>query len=187
MKPLTLRYIKGELNQFEAHVFCLLDLSWPMWKWYLSYMRTAAAQAVRLHNNSAATWQNQQSECVPSEDSDQPGHPPSLIRIFAVRMKKAWVISYPLSAQQSLWSDWADAQADLSLRWAHTHLVGFYWGGSYRELDEDSEMLVWWITIRIKLKSLFWWVGSFRLSVCLLWHRLAPLVAHHQLILQWQR
>ena len=24
-----------------------------------------------------------------------------------------------------VWSDWADAQADLSLRWAHTHFVGF--------------------------------------------------------------
>ena len=35
---------------------------------------------------------------APSEDSDQPGHPPSLIRVFAVRMKKAWVLSYPLSA-----------------------------------------------------------------------------------------
>ena len=37
---------------------------------------------------------NQQSECAPSKDSDQPGHPPSLIRVFAVRMKKAWVLSY---------------------------------------------------------------------------------------------
>ena len=27
--------------------------------------------------------------CVPSEDSDQSGHPPSQIRVFAVRMKKA--------------------------------------------------------------------------------------------------
>ena len=36
--------------------------------------------------------------CVPSEDSYQPGHPPSLIRVFAVRLKKAWVLSYPLSA-----------------------------------------------------------------------------------------
>ena len=68
------------------------------------------------HNMWAATWQNQQSDCAPSEDSDQPGHPPSLIRVFAVRMKKAWVLSYPLSAQRRLWSDWADAQADLSLR-----------------------------------------------------------------------
>ena len=68
---------------------------------------------------------NQQSDCAPSEDSDQPGHPPSLIRVFAVRMKKAWVLSYPLSAQPRFWSDWADAQVDLSLRWAHSHFVGF--------------------------------------------------------------
>ena len=36
--------------------------------------------------------------CASSEDSDQHGHPPSLIRAFAVRMKKHWVLSYPLSA-----------------------------------------------------------------------------------------
>ena len=34
--------------------------------------------------------------CAPSDDSDQPGHPPSLIRVFAVRMKKHCVLSYPL-------------------------------------------------------------------------------------------
>ena len=72
----------------------------------------------------AMTWQNQQNECVPSEDSDQPGHLPSLIRVFAVRMKKPRALSYPMSAQQRLWSDWADAQADLSLRWAH---MSFFW------------------------------------------------------------
>ena len=73
----------------------------------------------------AATWQNQQNECAPSEDSDQPGHPPSLIRVFAVRMKKDWVLSYPLSALRRLWSEWVDTQTDLSLRWAHSHFVGF--------------------------------------------------------------
>ena len=31
----------------------------------------------------AASWQNQQNDCAPSEDSDQPGHPPSLNRVFA--------------------------------------------------------------------------------------------------------
>ena len=64
----------------------------------------------------ATTCQNQQSDCAPSEDSDQPGHPPCLIRVFAARMKKAWVLSYPLSAWRRLWSDWADT---------HTHFVGF--------------------------------------------------------------
>ena len=33
--------------------------------------------------------------CATSEDSDQPGHPYSLIRVFDVRKKKAWVLSYP--------------------------------------------------------------------------------------------
>ena len=48
--------------------------------------------------------------CAPSEDSDQPGHPPSLNRVFAVRMKKPSVLSYPLSAQRRLWLDWAHSQ-----------------------------------------------------------------------------
>ena len=38
--------------------------------------------------------------------------------VFAVHMKKAWILSYSLSTQGRHWSDWADAQADLSLRWA---------------------------------------------------------------------
>ena len=36
------------------------------------------------------------------QDSDQHWHPPSLIRDFSVRMKKALILSYPLSAQQRL-------------------------------------------------------------------------------------
>ena len=48
-----------------------------------------------------------------------------LIRVFAVRMKKANILSYPLSAQRRLWSAWASAQADLSLRSAHMSVCGF--------------------------------------------------------------
>ena len=58
--------------------------------------------------------------CAPSKDSDQPRHLPNLIQVFAVRMKKTWVLSYPLSTQQRLWSDWADAMADPSLRWVQS-------------------------------------------------------------------
>ena len=32
----------------------------------------------------------------------QPGHPPGLIRVFAVCIKKPWIFSYPLSAQRRL-------------------------------------------------------------------------------------
>ena len=45
--------------------------------------------------------------CAPSEDSSQSGHPPSLTRVVAVRMKKHWALSHPLSALWRLWSDWA--------------------------------------------------------------------------------
>ena len=84
--------------------------------------------------------------CAPSKDSFQPGHPPSLIIVFAVRMKKAWVLSYPLSAQRRLWSDWADAQADLSLRWAHMPFCWFY--------REAALIIAWW---RLKrLRSEIW-------------------------------
>ena len=71
----------------------------------------------KLHHDKMA--------CAASRDSNQPGNLPSLIRVFAVCMKKAWVLSYPLSAQLRLWSDWTDAQADLSFCWAHSHFVGF--------------------------------------------------------------
>ena len=57
---------------------------------------------IRRKNLWTATWQNQENECASSEDSDQPGHPPSLIIDFAIRMKKPWVLSYPLSTQPSL-------------------------------------------------------------------------------------
>ena len=83
--------------------------------WRLFYLNCGTAKLTKW----AASWQNQQSECAPSEDSDQPGHLPSLIRVFAVCMKKAW------SRQRRLRSDWADAKADLSLCWVQAHFVGF--------------------------------------------------------------
>ena len=33
--------------------------------------------------------------------------------------------SFSSCGQRRLWSDWADSQADLSLRWAHNHIVVF--------------------------------------------------------------
>ena len=51
---------------------------------------------------------------APSEDSDQPGHPPSLIRVFTVRSMGSWGPNVSSCRQRRLWSHWADAQADLS-------------------------------------------------------------------------
>ena len=57
--------------------------------------------------------------CAPSEDSDQPGHPPSLIRVIAVRMKRALVLSYSLSAHRRL------IRLGGCLRWAHMPFCRF--------------------------------------------------------------
>ena len=114
----------------------------------------------RIITTWATTWQNQQSDCAPREDSDQPGHPPSLIRVFtvlrslirvfAVRMRKPWVLSYPLSAQRRLWSNWVDAQADLSLCWAHTHFVGFLMSRlTCIWVSECFGFLWYWLNIKI--------------------------------------
>ena len=52
-------------------------------------------------------------------------HPVWSASSFAVRLKQAWVLGYPLSAQRRVRSDWADTQADLSLRWAHMPFCWF--------------------------------------------------------------
>ena len=69
--------------------------------------------------------------CATSEVSDHSGQLPSLISVLAVRMNKAWVLSYPLSTQRRLWSDWADAQADLSSLGAQAVLLVLSCAASY--------------------------------------------------------
>ena len=77
-----------------------------------------------MRYNWAATWQSQQSDCAPSERSRSAWASAQSDQSVCCPREKAWVLSFPLSAQRRLWSDWADAQADLSLRWAHSHFVG---------------------------------------------------------------
>ena len=99
------------------------------------------------------THQNRQNDCAPSQDSDQSGHPPSLIRVFAVRSMGSYqyidycVASHVVICNCITWemnkfgipakdpsflhadsedcSDWADAQGDLSLRWVHMPFCWF--------------------------------------------------------------
>ena len=74
--------------------------------------------------------------CAPSKDSDQPGHPPSLISVFAVRFMGSLGPSASSCGQQRLWSDWANAQADLSLRWAHRSFCCFCLASAYLRIEE---------------------------------------------------
>ena len=70
----------------------------------------------------AATWQNQQTN------------------VCQVKTQ----IQVSSCGQQRLWSDWADAEVDLSLRWAHM-LVGF---------------VVRWLICSIRIKLIQLWQAS---------------------------
>ena len=55
---------------------------------------------------------------APSEISDLPAHPRRMIKDFAAHLKPIWILGPSQSAHRRLRSDCADAQPDLSLRWA---------------------------------------------------------------------
>ena len=56
---------------------------------------------------------------VRSTKTKQPLYSRCLITVFVVRMKKLCTLGCPKRAQWRFWSDCANAQADLNLRWAH--------------------------------------------------------------------
>ena len=76
-----------------------------------------AATVVR-DQNWATSWQNQQSDCASSEDSDQPGQLPSLIRVFTVHL-------------MSSVNQWA------SYKWCDFSLILFitYFGNNFRDME----------------------------------------------------
>ena len=57
--------------------------------------------------------------CAHNEDSDERAPPHMMIRVYADCLKTLWIIGYPNNALKRLFSDCANAQADLSLRWAY--------------------------------------------------------------------
>ena len=65
--------------------------------------------------------------------------------VFAVPLMGSYGPKLSSCGQRRLWSDWVDAQADLSLRWAHSHFVGFVMS----RLNSCA--------LRVTLKSHFTW------------------------------
>ena len=89
----------------------------------------------------AAVRQNKQEWRAPSEDSDQPGHSPSLIRVFTVRFKTSEKPKAPPCGQRRLWSDWTDAQADLNLRRVHISFCLFCHVASHLTSSREPDKL----------------------------------------------
>ena len=86
----------------------------------------------------ATSWQNQQNDlCAQRRLRSVWASPPSLIRVFAVCSLGSRGPTLSSSGQWRLWSDWADAQADLSLRWAHRPFCWFCHKAAQRFLYSD--------------------------------------------------
>ena len=62
-----------------------------------------------------------QTACAPSEDSEQSVHSCCLIRVFTRHSVGSLGSNVSSGGQRRLWSDFADAQVSLSLRWSHVH------------------------------------------------------------------
>ena len=73
------------------------------------------------------------------------------IRVFAMRSMGSWGPNASSCGQWRLWSDWADAQADLSLRWAQSRFVGFVM--SRLKCSNHKLQSFHWIITRKKLSS----------------------------------
>ena len=63
--------------------------------------------------------------CVTSKDSGQPVNPPSIARVLVYLSSHSLEAAEGPCDQRRLWSDCADAQADLNLRWSHKSYCRF--------------------------------------------------------------
>ena len=139
----------------------------PLWKWRWKH---------RLETSEPPHDKINKMACAPIEDSDQPGkivneprhdkinkneHPPSLIRVFAVRMKKAWILNDPLSAQRRLRSAWASRRLRSCPGWSESSL-GINLGIAKTQI---MPRLIWVFAERTVILLVLSWDGSFLLRV----------------------
>ena len=88
----------------------------------IQYVLGASSDYHLKSGQNEPPYDNNKMSCAPSEDSDQPGHPSD--QSLRYPHEERWGPELP-TAQRRLWSDWADAYADLSLRWAHMPFCWF--------------------------------------------------------------
>ena len=93
--------------------------------------------------NWAYTWQNQQKDlCAQQRLRSAWAFAQSDQRLCCTH-EKSVALSYPVSAQWRLWWDWVDAQADLSLRWAHRSFCWFCQAVTQLNLSHGFHFCSW--------------------------------------------
>ena len=101
-------------------------------------------------------------------------------------MKKACVLSYPLSTQGRLWSDWADAQADRVFAGRTVILLVLLCSCSIKCYDLPPKMTIFNTVIPILMHFLF----HFCLSYCTLLHWVQRKTRRHPMtndVMLWRK
>ena len=82
--------------------------------------------------------------CAPSEGSDRPGHPPSLIRVrvFSVRMKKGWPVLWPTLNTKTMIRLGECTGLSESLLVAHVILLVLSCAGSFANISQIQMTLL---------------------------------------------
>ena len=117
--------------------------------------------------------------CASSEDSDQPGHPPSLIRVIIVR---STTLAFFMRTAKT-----TDTQADLSLRWMHIPFCWFYHEAaqlvitSFCTATAELSLCVWCYQVWYPRLAKRVWLG---LSTYMRCHEIMVLFILRKLILQ---
>ena len=89
-------------------------------------MQNYAPYKLILHNNYAAHDKTYDKTCATSNDSDQPAHPRSLIRIFADRMRLLQSLGYSKMDEREPLVYCTGVQAGLSLCWSDRSYCMFF-------------------------------------------------------------
>ena len=100
--------------------------------------------------------------CVHREDSDQPRHPPSLIRVFAVRMKKAWSLTSIPNPKFIYFSGYTITYNYMRCNTISNILVATHWTHS-EDSDQTERMprLIWISARRTVVLLVLSWGGSY--------------------------
>ena len=106
---------------------------WTSWNW--------PGRVVRIKSNVFFSRVGKCTICSKPWSFIMPINPPSLIRVFAVRSMDKKGPKLFSCGQGRLWSDWADAQADLSLHWPHMPFCWFCHAATQTYFSKETNNL----------------------------------------------
>ena len=110
-------------------------LNWSKW-----FFKESSLICLKLSDIWAVSWQNQQNDCAPSEDSDQPGHPPW---VWSESLLCSQWVSFFMRTAKTLirlgrCPDWSESSLS-----AHAILLVLSCSGSYCDYFKSLEASVW--------------------------------------------